>query len=355
MRSYIKLNNYSNLFLCNSRLIHISSVLNMPNKEEVANNPEIEPDLDNIPSVDGESLLKGLDEMREYSDTMSPSEYNAEFSTSYAEAFPKLKELQDSKIYDSVKNKNWREIFSNALTNCELDNSLKFKEVLKDIPGDTDLQKTLALSSILKKNNNHANFATKTNDLNNQNDEINKGYNEVFNNQSESANSGKLIDFTTDNKLVIDIDKFSNLSNKFFDALNKHENLTFGVNMSLIGLSNYMMWKGIVKVYDNTQKPVNLASFNSETAKLSALKITQLNRLAFTSVGSLLVLFGIRHMLNMTKVLNVDINVNKTSSSNEINKSIIFFTFFKNLNKWNKLLILILLVPVILFTYYHYF
>ena len=107
-----------------------------------------------------------------------------------------------------------------------------------------------------------------------------------------------------------------------------------------------------MKAYDRRYLP-DLSSFKSDASRLKAVEEGLRNRRLFATWGSLVVMtgiFGIKYIYKPNTSVIVNVNVSNTSSlsSNNINSSImVLFSQFKKLNKWFKLLIILLLTPVL--------
>ena len=102
---------------------------------------------------------------------------------------------------------------------------------------------------------------------------------------------------------------------------------------------------------------MDLSSFNTDSERFKALKYMQRNRFLFTTCGALGVLAGIHCILYIHKryipsTVNVSVNVNTTSSNPQPQNSLIFLlTYFKKLNTWLKISIIIILIPIIYSSY----
>ena len=170
-----------------------------------------------------------------------------------------------------------------------------------------------------------------------------------------------VIDTSQDGYIIINISKLNEFWDKLYKVVTDNKaSIEIGGQICLYGLSNLMLYKGIMKAYDRGNN-VDLSQFKSDRSRLITLKMVQNKRYVFSVYGSFVVMLGILGIFNMYKLINPNnVNVNNTSSStnssnntpssNIINKSFIFlFSKFKKLNKINKLLIILILMPLIIY------
>ena len=160
--------------------------------------------------------------------------------------------------------------------------------------------------------------------------------------KSVLENTGKLIEITPDNKIIIDPQKFMEMSNKIFEFWAENGSVIIAsADIALFGVSSMMIWKAATKAYDKGNF-VDYSQFKSDRARLRALKMVQRNRMKFFTSGALLVLAGVQSMFYLYKFYKpntLHVNVNNTPSPNKTATSIMpFFTYFKNSKKWVKIL-----------------
>lgn len=198
------------------------------------------------------------------------------------------------------------------------------------------------------------NNMTTDSDLNILSESVNNDYNTVM---ASNSNTEKLIELRDDGKIVIDPAKIEDFIQKirldFFEKISQIDLENIGI--FLFGISNLMAYRGIKWCYDKGNK-VDLNAFKSDDLRVQALKIMQNHRLLFTSAGSLIILVGMHSILYVHKqYMPNNVNVRSTSSSNKPQNSFIFlFTYFKKLNKWLKIIIIFILIPIIIYSSYPY-
>ena len=335
------------------RTIHQSSVLHVENEKKQLT--------DQIPEVDTESLLDGLEEIKKYSEQMSASEYIEKTTSSFKEAFPNF--YKDEKIKQFFEKKQLGDFYNSALSSGSIDNTShpEIVESVKEAPGVSFLERIF--NTMLKNRNPIVDSLDQNLNKSNENkcEEINEGYRETLKSELSQLNEGqKLIEYKPDGTIVIDTNKVSEawdkLSKTFSENIDKVE---VGGTLCLFGLSQVLMYKGIMKAYDNNNK-LYLDKFKTDKAKLSALRLHQYNRYRFSTYGSLIVMSGLYSMFAIYKIIkpnnNIIINISNTSSNDKPDLSFIFFgTYFKLLPKWLRLFIKFIFLPIIFYIGYSYF
>ena len=335
------------------RTIHQSSVLHVENEKKQLT--------DQVPEVDTKSLLDGLEEMKKYSEQMTVSEYIEKTTSSFEEAFPNF--YKDEKIKQFFEKKQLGEFYNSALSSGSIDNTThpEIVESVKEAPGVSLLERLFnkvlnnrnPIDDSLDQNLNKSNK--------NKSEEINEEYRETLKSELSQINEGKnLIEYRPDGTIVIDPNKVSEawdkLSKTFSENIDKVE---VGGTLCLFGLSQVLMYKGIMKAYDNNNK-LCLDNLKTDKAKISALRLHQYNRYRFSTFGSLIVMSGIYSMFAIHKMIkpnnNININISSTSSNDKLDLSFIFFgTYFKLLPKWLRLFIKFIFLPIIFYIGYSYF
>ena len=322
-----------------------------------------------VPAADADSLLNSLEEIRNSSDQMTLLEYTRENTSSYEEAFPNL--CKDPKVREMFNEKKLKEVFeqsdiSNLFNGAEYSG---IADLVKDLPGETTSEK---IYNLIKSHKNMTGKSIFTKDNENEKEkwleilsEKIDGINEKLEkaiNTPKSVTGTNIIELTSNNLLVIDLNRLNELTDKVLSNALEQANAIGLNNICLFGLTNLMLYKGIVATYDRGHK-IDLSSIKGDNKKLIALRILQDRRYKFCVLGSLIVMAGINSLFFSNKFLNKNLySVNSNISSNDngtssniVNKSIIFlFTKFKNLHAINKFLIIIMLLPVIFYMSYMY-
>lgn len=309
-------------------------------------NPQANPN--KIPEVDATKMLQGLEEIVKNSESKTVSDLISEDTSSFEEAFPNF--YKDSKMSKFFGEKKLSDIINQALSKNDNDDEFlsKFKDSISEVPGDTPLQKLINFS-ILEKNKKDGSWEGLANDLK---DKINFGYNAPMSDaiQTKSVTPGKLIDITEDKKLVLDLDKLSDLIQRTSEQLPE----VVGVYgpYSFFGFTSLMFWKGLVKGYDSGNK-FNLDNFKKDSSKLQAMRIMTHGRLAFTTAGTLVLMFGIYNCFNIIpKKYNVNIDIANNADQNNSHKSVLFLlSLIKNWSIWKKGLLFLVLVVLIYFNF----
>nr|YP_009493179.1 hypothetical protein [Ganoderma calidophilum]AWJ63974.1 hypothetical protein [Ganoderma calidophilum] len=338
------------IYISQIRTEHQSSVLN---KKQL---------IDQIQEVDTESLLDGLEEIKKYSEQMAASEYIEKTTTPFKEAFPNF--YKDEKIKQFFEKKQLEgDFYNSALSTDSIDNASHPEIVVsvKEAPGINILERIFNFTL----NNRNPIDDSLDQKLNKPNkikcEEINEEYRGTFKPELSQLNeSQKLIESKPEGSIVIDTNKVSEawdkLSKTFSENIDKVE---VGGTLCLFGLSQVLMYKGIMKAYDNNHK-LDLDKFKTDKAKLLALRHQQYIRIRFSTYWSLIVMSGIYSMFAIHKMIkpnnNININISNTSSNDKPDLSfIILGTYFKLLPKWLRLFIKFIFLPIIFHIGYSYF
>ena len=283
-------------------------------------NPNTQSNTDNITEVDTTKMLNGLDEIIKNSDSKTVSDIISEETSSFDEAFPNF--YKDPKIAKYFSEKKLSDLLNEALSKNKSDDEQlsKFKESFQDMPGETPLQKYLNYS-ILEMNKKDGSWEDTAKKLK---DQINSNYDLSLSQdgQTKSSIPAKLLEFTEDKKLVVDMDKLSNLINRASEQLSNLSNIEG--SYYFFGLTSFMLWKGMVRTFDRGHK-YDINTFKSDKSKLSALKHITNTRLAFTTAGSLILMIGINNYFNiLPRIYNVNLDLVNSADSDNNHKSVFF-------------------------------
>lgn len=322
------------------RSVYSTSVLYMDNSQNISDNTALsEGNKDiSLTKVDAEKLLAGLEEIKGESEEMSASEWIDANISSYTEAFPGLDHFRrttNENTGDSLKLlKQISEDFLKDFSSLKADDLEILDKLLSSMPGENIEEKRLSFLLI---------FAKKL------------GVEEKMGGLSLGKESQDVSEsFLSYDKGIININTNKFSLEKAMEFFKEHQKVVeFGMDIGS-AFGGLMMYRGIMKVYD-AKKTLDLSTFSSDNARLRVVRQMEHNRRIFATWGALIVMggiYGIRYGYKSNTSLNVNVNVSNTSSSssNNINSSImLLFTQFKNLNKWFKLLIILLLIPVLIF------
>ena len=319
-----------NIFFLNSsvRSINTTSVLYMPNSKNISDGKNI-----SLTDEEADKLLSGLEKIKNDSEEMSASEWIEQNLSSYTEAFPNLdhfKRTTNENSGDSVKVlKQNLEDFFRDLSSLNKDEMEIFDKMLSSMPGDTIDEKRLSFLLLFAK---HLGVGDKVS---------------VISSGKETLEISESL-FSYDKGIInINTNKFS--LDKALEFIKEHKD---AVEISTGAVGGILMYRSIMKAYDRRYLP-DLSSFKSDASRLKAVEEGLRNRRLFATWGSLVVMtgiFGIKYIYKPNTSVIVNVNVSNTSSlsSNNINSSImVLFSQFKKLNKWFKLLIILLLTPVL--------
>ena len=343
---------YKNPYLFSNRMLHKNSVLhaNNPAGFNLGQGPANPLTAFPLNRDAEEILLRNLKELRANSQQATVFEYLQKFEFNFERSIPMTFRIK----YNDFLSKNWDDLARDTANKLSIGDNPR-SSILRRITRTDGSLYWDKWYNFLSGNTDNTN--TNDKDIISLSNSINQDYLNIMPNNTDSGN---LIEIKADGQIMIDPTKFSDFTVKLGrDLIDKLSKMDLeSIQIYLYGFGTIWAYKGIVWIYDKGDK-MDLSSFNTDSERFKALKYMQGNRFLFTTCGALGVLAGIHCILYIHKryipsTVNVSVNVNTTSSNPQPQNSLLFLlTYFKKLNTWLKISLIIILIPII-YSYYPY-
>ena len=346
---------YKNPYLFSNRMLHKNSVLHANNPAGFNLGQGPAKPLTAFPlNRDAEKiLLRNLNELRANSQQATVFEYLQKMEVNFERSIPMTFLIK----YNDFLSKNWDDLARDTANKLSIGDNPRSSILRRITRTDGSLYWDKWYNFYRSAAGNTDKTNTNDKDIVSLSNSINQDYLNIMPNNTDSGN---LIEIKADGQIMIDPTKFSDFTVKLGrDLIDKLSKMDLeSIQIYLYGFGTIWAYKGIVWVYDKGDK-MDLSSFNTDSERFKALKYMQRNRFLFTTCGALGVLAGIHCILYIHKryipsTVNVSVNVNTTSSNPQPQNSLLFLlTYFKKLNTWLKISLIIILIPII-YSYYPY-
>ena len=329
MLNYQSIKKYSNISIFNIQIrnIQFSPVLSMDNNDLNTTTENVEnlgKTSIELSDDDVKKLLDGLSECRANSEAMTVSEYLSETISDYDEAFPNLSKKDEMK-----------EEYLKTVKISELEGEVRKLQELYPTTSENAVDRIV------------------------QN--VNKEYLNIIKPDNQDRSSKIIVEYTPDGKLIFDVTKIQEVWDKTQDFVIKNiGNVDAHASVCLYGLTTLMVYRGVLYTFKKFNA-TDLSSFKTDKSRLAALRIMQRNNYKFATFGSLIVLGGLQSMFAVYRHYNpnqLNISVTNTTSNATTSNTLItnnkpsssfmlLFSYFKKLNKWIKILIVLILFVLV--------
>ena len=335
-------NNISNI-----RGIHTSSILYSNN------NPNLF--IDGPPIADFQALTNGLEELKNIKDSPALEEFIEDTFSEFQELFPHYMEDDQIKIFfekkkymDSVKNYLFTKIKEDGL-------SPEIKEIIKDMPGETYVEKFISYT--LQPGNENLIDEERANAI---------LHGEIWKSNSlgtlvQSAPSKidqPIIDRTSEGILQIDLNKLKELFGNLPDvAVQTAETVGPYATSIMTGVSSLLLYRGVMNVYDRGYNRV-INPMTNPTEKAKAIQDYMKHRHRFAVFGSLFVVMALKGIFEFYKHNNphtININITQNTITNDKDMSLLFLvTLFKSSKKSVKFFVIAVIAVILYFSFLYW-